>query len=238
MLLTDRAYASIFLNIAALFILAGIVINTAIYRKRNRIEDRVFFLFLIDDMFIAVFDAAVAVCNHQTFPGASVLNLVCMGGFYISVAVFCYLILIYMISRVWNKAEIVRKIEILLGIPILAVVLMYVIGVPNHLFIAVDETNSYYYASFYRLPVLIMTTYAVTAYVLAFVYRLRKRGQKYIPMVLYLLPFVAGGISTYVFHGISMTAIGLAVTFCYMHMGVMNEKFFGASEEGEEGSHV
>ncbi len=56
---TYETRATLFTNGAALLILAGMLANTSLYRRRGRPEDRLFFALIITDMTAAVFGSSI-----------------------------------------------------------------------------------------------------------------------------------------------------------------------------------
>lgn len=223
---SDRNMASFFVDGATVLIVIGMIIHTTIYRKRNRLADRVFFEMLIIDICMAVFDALVAVANGRTFKGAEFMNLSCMALLYISQAIFGLLVLVYLLGKNIPDEKKVRKLIPILCLPDLAIMLMYLIGIPNGYFIAVDENNRYFYSKLYALPVAILCAYGLAAFVMAFIYRRRKDTTRYMPVWLYLIPVIAMLVVPYAFKGISLSAIGVAIMVAYMHIGEMNQAFF------------
>ncbi len=224
--LTDRNFASLFMNGATIFILIGIMINTSMYRRRGRADDKLFFAMLITDILIAVTDSLVAVANKKSFSGAELMNIISYSLFYILEAVFAYEVVMYLAHRLHGDEKRTNKLAIPLGAPVLAIMLMYLIGIPHGYFIGVNDDNSYYYAKLYILPVAIMLVYVVAAFVMAFIYRIRNKTGKHTALWLYLIPIAACGVIPFLLGGISLTAISLAVILAFMHMGTMNEAFF------------
>ena len=50
---------SVIMDIAAFFLLIGMMVNTRLYRQRGRIDDRIYFYLLVLNMVVAVFDTAI-----------------------------------------------------------------------------------------------------------------------------------------------------------------------------------
>ncbi len=226
MFFSDRNIASFFVDGATVLIVIGMIIHTAMYRKRNRLGDRVFFDMLIADVCMAVIDALVVVANGRFFKGAELMNLSCMALFYITQAIFGFFVMVYLLGKIIPDENRVRKLIPILCIPDMLILLMYLIGIPNGYFLAVDENNKYYYAKLYALPIIILGLYVIAAFVLAFIYRRKKETTRHLPVWLYLIPIISMVVVPYAFKGISLSAIGVAVILAYMHIGEMNQAFF------------
>ncbi len=229
---SDRIYASIFLDSAAIFLLLGMILFTSIYRKRGRVEDRIFFLLLLSDLMVSVCDITVAIVNGRSFAGAKVINLAAMSLFYIEEGIIAYLLVLFCYQRIYEDQEKSRRLKMILLVPIVLVELFYAIGVPNGLLITVDAENHYHYGKFYLIPLVVFGGYALLSFVLALMYKIKRGNNKYIPIGLYLLPIALGGIFPYAAHTVALTPIAIAVMYAFLHMGIMNEAFFG--EEGDK----
>ncbi len=225
MVITDRNYASLFMDGTAVFLLIGMLVHTAIYRRRKKTEDTLFFELIITNLTLALSDILVALSNDETFEGAKVMNLVGESLYYISLCAFAFFVVLYLQHRLHTDDAKTRKIAHIIMWPLIAVELMYIIGVPFGFFVAVDENNHYYFAKLYWIPVAIMALYSVAAWVLAVVYKIKCGKTKYLPLWIYLLP-LSGLAIPYFLDIAALTPVALATCIAYMHMGVMNEKFF------------
>ncbi len=212
---------------SAILIIIGMIIHTAMYRRRNHFEDRLFFYLLLSDILIAVSDLTQEIVNGRVFAGAEMINLTAGAFIYISQAAFGLLLLLYLFYGVCEDQKKVMKYMPFISIPALVITIMYLIGIPNGYFLEVKEGNIYQYAKLYPVPVIIVALYGVASFVIAFLYKRKKKAVKYIPLLLYVIPVAAVFIVPYLFHGISMSAIGFSIVLAYMHLGVMNEAFFG-----------
>ena len=232
--LSDRNYASLFLDGAAIFLLIGMIIHTTIYRRRGRINDRLFFSMLITDILMACSDMAVAIANGESFAGARVMNLLGESLYYITMGVFAFLVVLFLYYRLAEDEKRYKKMRTILMIPITLVELMYLIGVPNGLFISVDADNNYHFAKLYFLPVAIMGLYVIAALYLSLIYKAKMGKVKHIPLWIYLIPMVGIYLPFFV-EMAAMTPMMIAVCIAYMHMGIMNEQFFSLEEKTAEG---
>ena len=211
---------------AAIFMVIGIIINTAIYRKRNRFEDKLFFQLLLTEILIGLSDILVAIVNGRTFAGAQIINLTSFAFIYISQAMFGLVMSVYLVKRLTGDEKKTKKMALPLSIPLILIILMYLIGIPNGFFLTVDGENIYHYGPLYPIPVILMGLYALIALILTVLYNRTRKEKGMIPFWLYLIPIAAMVVVSYVFKGISLSAIGFAVVLAYMHTGVMNETFY------------
>ncbi|MBO6215378.1 MAG: hypothetical protein J6N76_07565 [Lachnospiraceae bacterium] len=67
--------ATVIVDLAAIFILFGMISYTSIYRKRNLISDRVFFAMIVTDIVMAISDALTYVLDESSIPLAAVMSM-------------------------------------------------------------------------------------------------------------------------------------------------------------------
>ena len=223
--LSHRNYASIFLDSAAIFILVGMIINTAIYRKRGRKDDKVFFRMLLFDIGVSLCDIAVAFVNGRDFDGAKIINISALTGMYLFLALVAYLIPLYLIYRYTKRDDLFRVAFRVLLVPVVIIFGMYLIGVPNGYFLTVDENNLYHYGKFYIVPIAVMLVYTLVSFIIPIYVKIRYRWLEHMPIFLYVIPVAAVALP-YVFDVAANIAVVFAVIFAYLHMSAMNEEFF------------
>ena len=236
MTLSDRNLASLFMDGAAIFLLVGMIVNTTIYRKRGNTTDKLFFSILICNIVNAACDIAVAIANGESFPGAKPINLIGESLYYITMGIYAEILVLYQVHRLHRDLARTRKVSHIIMIPIIVVELMYLIGVPNGLFITVDEENYYHFADYYFVPIGILSCYVLAALVLMFVYKFTVPEGKKMPIWPYMIP-IAGMFLPYAFDIAACQPIMMAVTLAYIHMWFMNETFFeGLDDKKPAGS--
>lgn len=223
--LSHRNYASLFLNGAAVFILFGMIVNTAIYRKRGRKDDKVFFLMLLFDVCVSLCDIVVALANGRDFTWAKIINLTALTEMYLFLAVVAYLIPLYLIYRYTRRDDLYKLSRRVLLIPIVIIFLMYLIGVPNGYILTVDENNQYHYGKFYLVPLAVMLVYTLVSFIIPIYVKIRYKWLRHMPIFLYVIPVAAVALP-YLFDIAANIAVVFAVIFAYLHMSAMNEEFF------------
>ncbi len=227
--LSHRNYASVFLNSAAVFILAGMIVNTSIYRQRGRKDDKIFFFMLLGDICLGLCDTVVALVNGRDFAGARLINTVAYTGIYLFTAVLAYLVPLYLLYRYTRREDIFKVAWRVLLVPLICIFAMYLIGVPNGYFLTVDEQNTYHFGKYYVVPLGMTLVYTLVSFVIPLIVKIKFGRLRHMYILLYLIP-ISGAVLPFVFDVAADAAIVFAVIFAYMHMSAMNEEFFDISE--------
>ncbi|MCR5627023.1 MAG: hypothetical protein K6F99_06865, partial [Lachnospiraceae bacterium] len=61
---------TIIIDLLAIFLMAGLIYNSSIFRKRNNLSDRIFFIMCVICMVTAFFDASNYMLEKSYIPGA------------------------------------------------------------------------------------------------------------------------------------------------------------------------
>ncbi len=121
--------ASLIMDGAALFILAGMMTYTSLYRRRGKPEDKIFFALILTNAAAAVFSGIVYILDGFGIPTASGVYRVCFSGLFLAADAFSILFCAYHMHRMeWDKGKINRTLPVLL-VPELMLVIMLLAGV-------------------------------------------------------------------------------------------------------------
>ncbi|HAB93485.1 MAG TPA: hypothetical protein DCF49_01760, partial [Lachnospiraceae bacterium] len=75
--LPDGTAGSVIMDAAALFFMSGILIYTALYRKRGRLDDKLFFGMVLTNMALAASDATAYLLEGRAFTEAGKMIVAC-----------------------------------------------------------------------------------------------------------------------------------------------------------------
>ena len=115
---------SIIMDLTSLFFMGGLLIYTSLYRKRGKLDDRLFFIMIITNMVLAVFDVQNYLADGSGFADARFALIIGNILFYAAFEIFPYLYMLYLDYRVYQDKARLRKIKIWFGIPCLAILLL------------------------------------------------------------------------------------------------------------------
>ena len=115
--LTVGKVCSMVLDSAALALLVGIVILTAVYRRRRRVTDRLFFYMTLINMVMAAGELLSYRLENITLSFVHPVMILCNTAYYAALVIFPYLLAVYLLCRNFRDHARLQKGVILLGIP-------------------------------------------------------------------------------------------------------------------------
>ena len=143
---------------SALLLLTGILIYTAVYRKRGRLEDRLFFYMILANAVMVVGELLSFLLELTTLPLVKEIMILGNTVFYITLTGFPYLLLVYVDYRIDQDKTRLRKWKLLYSIPCVLVILVMLINLKTGWIFTIREGNVYHsgrYANWVFLPPLI-----------------------------------------------------------------------------------
>ncbi len=233
--LTTLNIATLLIDGSTIFLLIGLITQSAIMRKRGRSDDKIFFVLIIQNMVIAVSDIVTYLADRKAFPGARFLNMFGVTVFYLAMVILCMTWTQYALVRFKKSAMRVTGRRTLLFIP--GVVMLLILAVnffvgyvfyedASHGFtgltFAVDRSNVYHYGILFIPMFVLMGFYLVIGFVLLGRYR-KGDNKTLIPVWIYFMPLFAGIIVPFVLGGISLTSVGIAMSILFTHLGSASE---------------
>ncbi len=220
--LTHLNYATIILDVSAIFLTYGILRQTRIMRKSGQESDSLFFGMLILTVIMALSDIVGYITEDR--PGTVIINIqiISMTIFYIAFTFLAMLWFDYCTFRFRDKGR-VKKIGMQPAfIPgVLTFGLVFLNQFTGIIF-SVDEMGGYHREILFIPMYLVLISYLVTGFVYIARYRTNDK-KKLIPMWLYVMPIVISSVITFVIGEVSMAALGTAITIAFTHLGTMNE---------------
>ena len=217
--LTYTNAATIFVDMAAMFFLLGMIPCTRVYRKRGRLSDRLFFAMLLVDIVMAAGDAMVDFFSLSSFSvrgglaifGGSVTN--------ICFCFFCMLLVLYLMCFLPSGEELVKKRYKISLIPAVATTVLIVINLfTGFLFYVDPDTGFYLHGDFYNLVFIQLIIYAVAGNLI--LWKVNRLG-----ILLFLILIATRLIMESLFVSVSSTPFVFAVVLVYCLVGSMNRSF-------------
>ncbi len=228
--MTDRYYATVFMDVAALFLIFGLMRYTDRFVKRGRLDDRLYRLMLWVAAVCAIFDIPANLSMSDSFPAARFVQLISTSIFFMALLFISAIWIVFLDFRLYRDNEYINSRIRLVMAPMVVTEILYVINLFTGFFFYVDEANDYHRGFLYVLPIIVMTIYFIASFGFLFSKRTRVGGMEGAFFVAYVVPIVLCYIIPYVLGGVSVTPIGLAMTLAYCHMTAMNEEFFGEEQ--------
>ena len=213
--LPDGTAGSVIMDAAALFFLSGILIYTALYRKRGRLDDKLFFGMVLTNMALAASDATAYLLEGRPFTEAGKMIVACNVVFYAAFEIFPYLFLLFLDFRVRKEPEHVRKSSVLYCIPALVIVVLLLLNLRTGWLYSVSKNNIYHTGPYNDVVFLPVAVYSIL--ILAKLYRIDRR----LTLLGIILILARVGFGFW-FRSISSTAMTYTLFLVATHIGVMN----------------
>ena len=213
------AAGTIIMDSASLFLLGGILVCTSLYRRRGRLEDRLFFAIALSNIALAAGELLSYILEYSMLPFIRDLMIFGNTVFYISLVLFPYLLLLYLEYSINPDTVRMRKRKLLLGIPCFLFIMTMIINLKTGWIFSIREGNVYH-AGLYRwmnyLPVI-----PVWFYFLLSLFRMIKLNIRLAIVILLLLLTRLSWELWY--QWISSTAFMYTLLLVCTHINVMNK---------------
>ena len=222
--LIERDWATIFLDAAALILIAGMFIMTSKFRKKGREDDTLFLVLLILNAFIAATDCVGYIFDMKPIPGGRMLCMAAMTVFYVAFNLtamvwFHYCGIRFMDGGI-NKGKLIHPVY-LPGV--ITICLVFISAFTGWIFMY-DEAVVYHRGPLFIPMYILDILYVGSGFLMAARYQDRSSGRKLVPVWVYAVPIVFGAVFTFaVPNSASFAAIGIAISISYTHMAMMNE---------------
>ena len=213
---SDGMAGSIIMDAASIFFLGGILIYTSLYRKRGRLDDKLFLAMIIINMELAVADGISYVVEGATVHGARALLIFCNIVFYSAFEIFLYVYLLYLDFRTRNDAVRIRKMKLPAFIPCFIMLVILFVNLKTGWIFSIDS-NCMYHSGKYNTVVFI----PAACYFLLSLMKVMHINFRLVLMGIFLvgIRFLLG----IWFRDISSTAFTYTLFLVCTHVHVMNQ---------------
>ena len=207
---------SVIMDITSLFFLAGILVNTSLYRKRGRLDDKLFFALIMNNLALAASELISYLSQNRSIPYVREIMIADNTVYYALLEIFPYLFLLFLDFRVHLDRQRIRKRKLLYAVPCLAFLIILVINLKTGWIFTIRADNSWHAGSLYRIihiPMLLYLLFAQTR-----MYRLNIRL-----VFISLLILAFGIISVFWLEGISYASFMYTLFLSCTHIYVLNK---------------
>ncbi len=222
--LTDRDFATLFLDGATLFLIISIAFTMKGYKRKKRDDDKYFFMLRLANCLVAIGDMMGYIFEDKPWAFAPFVRVFGMTLFYFS---FVSMSLIWVhYCRVRFKYRGVASESFLRPeyIPVYITLICIILNVFTGWIFRYDADSSYHRGVLFGPMYLVLISYVGGGFVHIAKYRSRRSNKSLIPVWVYALPIVFGPILTFAIPGAaSFAAIGAAMTVTFTHLGTLNE---------------
>ena len=206
---------NIIINTAALFFMAGILIYASLYRRRGRLDDRLFFAMIVSNIVLAVADETSGLLEGSAFPGAKFLMIAANVISFVACAVFPYLLLLYFDYRVDQDEARLKRVRLLYGIPCFVLIALQTINLKTGWIFSIGEDNIYHFG-----PLSDLVFLPVAFYYLLSLFRVRRIDARMVfPAILLIVARVCLGL--WIRDIFSTAFVHTALLVC-IHISVMS----------------
>lgn len=220
--LTHLHYATIIIDVCAVFLVFGILRQTRFMRRAGRESDRLFLRLLITTVVMAAADIGGYLTIGYANPVAVWVQILSMTLFYAAFTLLSMFWLDYCLFKFKNAQKNRKKGFHPLFLPGVLALAVIVVNVFAGCIFHVDEQGAYHRGFLFIPLYVILAAYIIAGIVMIGKYRTAGK-RKLIPLWLYIMPLAVCILITFVFGEISMAAFGAAVTIAFTHLGTMNE---------------
>jgi hypothetical protein len=221
--LTEQNIATLMADGSAIILLVGILMETGIMQRRGRVDDKLFFRIVKLIIIMAVFDMVRYLIDKKQFAMAGGISITVNTLFYVTLiltvmAWFHYALVRF--KRIDSKTE--RK-YLPYFIPGVLVLVFIFINIFTGWIFSVDENNVYHHEKLFVPMFVVIVYFIVASLVPIFKYRVGSDKKALIPMWVFILPILAPFLVPFVFGGVSLTAVSLAMIAMFAHLGSASE---------------
>ncbi|MBQ6373864.1 MAG: histidine kinase [Clostridia bacterium] len=141
--LSAGASGTIIMDVMTLFLLGGILIYTSPYRKRGRLDDRLFFGMALVNIALAVSELSSYLLETGSASAARILMYAENTVFFAMVVFFPYLFLLYLDHRLHHDRARLRRLKLLYGIPCALFFILLIVNLKSGWIFSITQKNAY-----------------------------------------------------------------------------------------------
>lgn len=215
-------------NVAALILLLIVKLHMWNQYKAGRLLDINLLTKMMNLTILeCIFDTLVFWIDGKGFQGARVINYAGNITYYILKVAIVYFWPLFIEYKITGSHEKVKKLAIILGIPLIACSLLVLTTPLSGIIFSVNEDNIYTRSGvWFVIPNLLLFIYVILGTVKVYVNR--GKGDKYllIPAIFFIVPVLLGIIVQVFNYGISLTFIGIAIGLTGVYLSTQNESVY------------
>ena len=213
--LTDEAAGSIIMSIVSLFLMTGLLTYTALYRKRGRLDDKLFFIMILVNIVLAVAELMSYLQEGLSFPLTRELMIAENTVYYAALETFPYLFLIHSDYCAYRDRDRTERVMVVYGIPCFLCLVILLVNLKTGWVFSISEINTYCSGLLDEYAILPMLFYFLIT--MTRMYKINKRL-----VALDILMAVGWFICNIWFNSLLATAFGYTLFLISTHLDALN----------------
>lgn len=211
-------------NGTGIVLLATLLFITRKKYRYSQAGDRIFFIMVIIDMAQCVIEPLTFLLIGKMFPGSREMTAVLNSMLFINNTVFAFLWTVYVDLKLFSDANRTKRISRYTVIPALIAIAGAVANIFTPVYFRITDANIYE-----RGKILFLIPYIINyAYIIlgtAEIYKYRNKVVKYMfmPAVIFMIPVVLGTVLQFLFYGMSLLPLSVALALNALYINVQNE---------------
>lgn len=200
-----------------------LLISSRMHTRSIFLDEKIFVLMVCLTLSLCVTEAASFAIDGRMFPGSRLLNRLLNVILFTANLGFSFIWTVYVDYKVYGDRNRLRKRYVWIGLPAAITMAMSVLNLFTDVFFTISADNVYS-----RLPLVTLTyvvTYAYLFYGAGLAYRKKFRGRKYLfmPMMIFMAPVIIGSLCQFLFYGVSLVWVSVAISMVSLYMNIQNE---------------
>ena len=200
-----------------------LLISSRMHTRSIFLDEKIFVLMVWLTLSLCVTEAASFAIDGRMFPGSRLLNRLLNVILFTANLGFSFIWTVYVDYKVYGYRNRLRKRYVWIGLPAAITMAMSVLNLFTDVFFTISADNVYS-----RLPLVTLTyvvTYAYLFYGAGLAYRKKFRGRKYLfmPMMIFMAPVIIGSLCQFLFYGVSLVWVSVAISMESLYMNIQNE---------------
>lgn len=220
-----QSFLYIELNVFSLVILLLIYFN--IHKRNDRMltEQRLFMLFLYVQSAILILDSLMWLLDGKTGPMIREIFIAVTVLYYLFNPLICMVWYFYVDYQIYRDEKHFKKIWPI-TIPAFANVIMTIVSIWSHTSFYLDENNVYHRGPLFLVMALIAFFYLFYTWVLTIVKRRNIPKQDFLPIAIFMLPVIFGGIVQTFFYGVSLIWVCSTISILIIFINIQNAQLY------------
>lgn len=219
------------IDLPAVFIANGVgvalmiilLISNRVNTRNVFFDEKLFFHMVVMTLLLCLIETATFCLDGRTFAGARRLSILLNSALYLVDVSFAYLWTIYIDYKLFEDLHRLRRVWLPLGLPAAAAVLLSLSNLFFPVLFTVSPDNIYARTSLVCIPYAVSYGYLIYSVVLVYRYRRRARKYLFLPVLIFLAPIFLGSVLQFLFYGLSLIWVSVAVGMVSLYINIQNE---------------
>lgn len=204
-------------------ILFVLLISSSLVRQRRLLSDRLFMLMTLLTIAGSVLETLSFLVDGKHFSGASELALTLNTLLYLDTISNSFLWCMYVDLRLYSSRKHTKDIMSKIYLPYVIGVVGLILNMKWHFLFSTDANGCYQREPLGYLYYGIMAFYLVSSLIMKHKYKKEVGRLRFFPILMFMLPIIAGTTAQMLFYGISLAWCSVAIGLVGIHMSLQNE---------------